>query len=70
MRRFLPLQSVFLRPFVRVYLKTVNMPKQWVFSRCAAPFFLEIHPVFPRQNGLHNEKIPYCWAHFQFSDRR
>ena len=26
----------------RVYLKTPNAPGQWTFSRCAAPFFLEI----------------------------
>ena len=26
----------------RVYLKTPNAPGQRVFSRCAAPFFLEI----------------------------
>ena len=28
--------------FVRVYLKTPNAPGQRTFSRCAAPFFLEI----------------------------
>ena len=28
--------------FARVYLKTPNAPGQQVFSRCAAPFFLEI----------------------------
>ena len=27
---------------IRVYLKTPNAPGQWTFSRCAAPFFLEI----------------------------
>ena len=30
------------KPKVRVYLKTPNAPGQWVFSRCTAPFFLEI----------------------------
>ena len=28
--------------FARVYLKTPNAPGQRTFSRCAAPFFLEI----------------------------
>ena len=28
--------------FSRVYLKTPNVPGQWVFLRCAASFFLEI----------------------------
>ena len=32
-------------PF-RVYLKTVNTPKQRVFSTCWAPFFLAIRRVF------------------------
>ena len=30
----------------RVYLKTVNTPKQRVFSTCWAPFFLAIRRVF------------------------
>ena len=53
----------------RVHLKTANTPKQRVFSRCAAPFFLEIHKVFLRQNGLPNGKIPRRWSYFPFSDR-
>ena len=31
---------------IRVYLKTVNTPKQRVFSTCWAPFFLAIRRVF------------------------
>ena len=37
---------------IRVYLKTVNMPKQRVLSACCAPFFLAIHKVFLRKNGF------------------
>ncbi len=39
-------------PYFRVYLKTVNMPKQRVFSACCAPFSLVIHKVFLRKNGF------------------
>ena len=53
-------------PYFRVYLKTVNMPKQRVFSACCTPFFLAIHKVFLRKNGLPSTKIPRCRAHFQF----
>ena len=35
-----------IRLRIRVYLKTVNMPKQRVFSTCWAPFFLAIRRVF------------------------
>ena len=53
----------------RVYLKTVNTPKQRVFSACCAPFSLAIHKVFPRKNGFIRRKIPRCWSYFRFSDR-
>ena len=55
--------------FLRVYLKTVNMPKQRVFSACGAPFSLAIHKVFLRKNGFIRRKIPRCWSYFRFSDR-
>ena len=32
--------------YIRAYLKTVNTPKQRVFSTCWAPFFLAIPRVF------------------------
>ena len=54
---------------LRVYLKTVNTPKQRVFSACCAPFSLAIHKVFPRKNGFIRRKIPRCWSYFRFSDR-
>ena len=41
---------------IRVYLKTVNMPKQRVFSACCAPFSLVIHKVFLRKNGFIRRK--------------
>ena len=41
---------------LRAYLKTVNMPKQRVFSACCAPFSLAIHKVFPRKNASSGEK--------------
>ena len=53
----------------RVYLKTVNTPKQRVFSACCAPFSLAIHKVFPRENGFIRRKIPRCWSYCRFSDR-
>ena len=40
------------REIFRVYLKTVNTPKQRVFSACCAPFSLVIHKVFLRKNGF------------------
>ena len=54
---------------IRAYLKTVNMPKQRVFSACCAPFSLAIHKVFPRKNGFIRRKIPRCWSYCRFSDR-
>ena len=54
---------------IRVYLKTVNMPKQRVFSACCAPFSLVIHKVFLRKNGFIRRKIPRCWSYSRFSDR-
>ena len=54
---------------LRVYLKTVNTPKQRVFSACCAPFFLAIHKVFLRKNGFIRRKIPRRWSYFRFSDR-
>ena len=54
---------------VRVYLKTVNTPKQRVFSVCCAPFFLAIHKVFLQKNDFIRRKIPRCWSYFRFSDR-
>ncbi len=63
--------DVFLIEFnnsIRAYLKTVKTPKQRLFFPCAAPFSLEIHPVFLQKNGLHREKIPRCWSFCQFSD--
>ena len=45
-------------PYFRVYLKTVNMPKQRVFSACCAPFSLVIHKVFLRKNGAQQAKNP------------
>ena len=54
---------------IRVYLKTVNMPKQRVFSACCAPFSLAIHKVFLRKNGFSRRKIPRCWSYSRFSDR-
>ena len=56
-------------PYFRVYLKTVNMPKQRVFSACCTPFFLAIHKVFLRKNGFIRRKIPRCWSYFRFPDR-
>ena len=35
-----------IRLRIRVYLKTVNTPKQRVFFTCWAPFFLAIRRVF------------------------
>ena len=55
--------------FLRVYLKTVNTPKQRVFSVCCAPFSLAIHKVFLRKNRFIRRKIPRCWSYFRFSDR-
>ena len=60
--------KIFFKDF-RVYLKTVNMPKQRVFSACCAPFSLVIHKVFLRKNGFIRRKIPRCWSYFRFSDR-
>ena len=54
---------------IRVYLKTVNTPKQRVFSVCCAPFSLAIHKVFLRKNGFSRRKIPRCWSYSRFSDR-
>ncbi len=54
--------------FLRAYLKTVNTPKQRIFSACCAPFFLAIHKVFPRKNGFIRRKISRCWSYFRFSD--
>ena len=54
---------------LRAYLKTVNMPKQRVFSACCAPFSLVIHKVFLRKNGFIRRKIPRCWSYSRFSDR-
>ena len=54
---------------LRVYLKTVNMPKQRFFSACCTPFFLAIHKVFLRKNDFIRRKIPRCWSYFRFSDR-
>ena len=59
----------FIQSFLRVYLKTVNTPKQRVFSACCAPFSLAIHKVFPRENGFIRRKIPRCWSYCRFSDR-
>ena len=56
-------------PYFRVYLKTVNMPKQRVFSACCAPFSLVIHKVFLRKNGFSRRKILRCWSYSRFSDR-
>ena len=53
----------------RVYLKTVNTPKQRVFSTCWAPFFLAIRRVFLQKNGFIRRKIPRRWSYFRFSDR-
>ena len=58
-----------LENIIRVYLKTVNMPKQRVFSACCAPFSLVIHKVFLRKNGFSRRKIPRCWSYSRFSDR-
>ncbi|MEE0382308.1 MAG: hypothetical protein UDN35_08030, partial [Oscillospiraceae bacterium] len=52
----------FSQAFLRAYLKTVNMPKQRVFSACCAPFSLVIHKVFLRKNGFSRRKIPRCWS--------
>ena len=57
------------REIFRVYLKTVNTPKQRVFSVCCAPFSLAIHKVFLRKNGFIRRKIPRCWSYFRFLDR-
>ena len=54
---------------LRAYLKTVNTPKQRVFSACCTPFFLAIHKVFLRENGFIRRKIPRCWSYSRFSDR-
>jgi len=54
---------------LRAYLKTVNKPKQRVFSACCAPFSLVIHKVFLRKNGFSRRKIPRCWSYSRFSDR-
>ena len=53
----------------RVYLKTVNTPKQWVFSTCWAPFFLAIRRVFLQKNGFIRRKIPRRLSYSRFSDR-
>ena len=45
------------RSFARVYLKTVNTPKQRVFSTCWAPFFLQYPEVFLQKNGFIRRKI-------------
>ena len=39
---YAPPDTVGIRFVTRVYLKTPNAPGQRTFSRCAAPFFLEI----------------------------
>ena len=59
---------ILLLSSTRVYLKTVNMPKQRVFSACCAPFSLVIHKVFLRKNGFIRRKIPRCWSYSRFSD--
>ena len=53
----------------RVYLKTVNTPKQRVFSTCWAPFFLAIRRVFLQKNGFIRRKIPRRLSYFRFPDR-
>ena len=58
----------YIFPF-RVYLKTVNTPKQRVFSTCWAPFFLAIRRVFLQKNGFIRRKTPRRWSYFRFSDR-
>ena len=54
---------------IRVYLKTVNTPKQRVFSTCWAPFFLAIRRVFLQKNGFIRRKIPRRLSYSRFSDR-
>ena len=43
---------IFKEALIRVYLKTVNTPKQRVFSTRWAPFFLAIRRVFLQKNGF------------------
>ena len=49
--------KIFFKDF-RVYLKTVNTPKQRVFSTCWAPFFLAIRRVFLQKNGAQQAENP------------
>ena len=67
--KFGTLGTVQAEQVFRVYLKTVNMPKQRVFSACCTPFFLAIHKVFLRKNGFIRRKIPRCWSYSRFPDR-
>ena len=55
--------------YIRAYLKTVNRPKQRVFSTCWAPFFLAIPRVFLQKNGFIRRKVPRRLSYFRFSDR-
>ena len=45
--------KIFFKDF-RAYLKTVNMPKQRVFSACCAPFSLA-----SVDKGIHNKTTKY-----------
>ena len=40
----------------RVYLKTVNTPKQRIFSACCAPFFLQYTKYSCEKMALSDEK--------------
>ena len=64
---FRQLKSFFID--FRVYLKTVNTPKQRVFSTCWALFFLAIRRVFLQKNSFIRRKIPRRLSYFRFSDR-
>ena len=63
------LSGFFRNQQTRVYLKTVNTPKQRVFSTCWAPFFLAIPRVFLQKNGFIRRKIPRRLSYSRFSDR-
>ncbi len=48
---------LFYQSFPRVYLKTPNAPGQRAFSRCAAPFFLEIRQYSCKKTSCSAQKF-------------
>ena len=54
---YAPPDTVGIRVVTRVYLKTPNAPRQRAFSRCAAPFFLEIRQYSREKMSCSTQKF-------------